>query len=185
LTPKNRVNTIHDQTLSATSTDAHIVTSSLPPIQTAKVESAPDEGETKATTEQASQEEKEESDDAHKFEIEARQPLLSGNIIDSAQKDFLLTPFKFEVCLDYYLGLDMYSSPLFAKNTDVTFSSLLATTPGAGKTTPPPTDASLAAEATPSLLSQPGPQSEKMAAMASLDDPVSSQEVGVARCWRW
>jgi len=70
----------------------------------------------------------------------------------------------------------MYPSLLFAKNTDVTFSFLLATTSGAGHATPPPVDTLSAAEATFSLLSQSRPQSEKIAAMASLDDPVSSQE---------
>ena len=69
----------------------------------------------------------------------------------------------------------MYPSPPF---TDITLSSLLAATPGAKESTPPPVDSSLAAEATPGQLSQPGSQSEKIAAMVDIDDPVTSPEAG-------
>ncbi|MDQ4222843.1 hypothetical protein RBK84_00445, partial [Pseudomonas aeruginosa] len=67
------------------------------------------------------------------------------------------------------------SSPPF---TDITLSSLFATTPGAKESTPPPVDTSLVAEATPGQLSQPGSQSEKIAAMIDIDDPVTSPEAG-------
>jgi len=92
-----------------------------------------------------------------------------------------LTPFEFEefeAYLDYYLGLDIFSSLLLANDTDVTFSSLISATPGATESTPPPVDTSLVAEATPGHLSEPGPQSEVIAAMTDIDDPVSSPEAG-------
>jgi len=168
---------VHDPTVSASSTDIIIVPSSLP-SQTTKVTSTLIEGETQVATEQASQEDKDESDDARQFEIKARDPHSPGNIIDSAQEDFLPTPFEFEAYLDYCLGLYILSSPLLANNTDVTFSSLIAATPGATESTPPPVDTSLVSEATPGHLSELGPQSEVIAAMTNIDDPVSSLEAG-------
>lgn len=117
--------------------------------------SAPAEDETQALIEQAFPE-KDESDDAQQFELKVRDPRLSGNVVDLVQEDFLLTPFEFEACLNYYIGLDTYSSPPLSDNT---LSSLLVATPGAKESTPPPIDTSLVTEATPGQLSQPGSQS--------------------------
>jgi len=170
---------VHDSTASASTTD--IVIASDLPSQSAKIPSAPVEGETQIAAEQASQEDKDESDDAQQFEIAARDPNLPGNVIDSVQEDFLLTPFEFEefeAYLDHYLGLDALSSPFFVNDTDVTFSSLIAASLGAKEPTPPPADTSLVTEATPDQPSQPVPHSEVIPAMANIDDPVSSPEVG-------
>ena len=123
-----------DTTLSATSAGKDIVAPILPQVQTAETGSTLVEGETHIATEQASSET--ESDDFQKFEIQAKQSHLSGNIFDSAQEDFSLCPFDFEAYLDDCLNLDSHSFSLFANNTDVTFSSLLAATPEGKQASP-------------------------------------------------
>lgn len=165
---------IHDPTVPASSTD--IVVATIPPTEAAKAASAPAKDETKALIGQASQEEKDESDDVQQYEFKSRDTQSSGNVFNLVEEDFLLTPSEFEACLNYYIGLDTYSPLPFS---DITLFSLLAATSGDKESTPPPVDTSVAAGATPGQPSQPGPQSEKIAAIEGLDDPFSSQEVGV------
>lgn len=161
---------IHDPSVPASSSE--IVAATIPPTEAAKAAIATAKDETKALIGQASQD---ESDDVQQYELKSRGTQSTGNVLNLVEEDFLLTPSEFEACLNYYVGLDTYSPLPFS---DITLSSLLAVTSVDKESTPPPVAISVAARATPGQPLQPGPQSEKIAAIEGLDDLFSSQEVG-------